>query len=119
MLLMAAPRRPPEQPIDLNTATMTELMQLPRVGPRTAERIQAFRREQGPFRRPEELMNIKGIGEKTFRRLRRHILVAGAPAPLDPAGAGAADAADGAAPADPAADARGCPRCRRSRRPGP
>jgi len=76
-LLLAAPRPAPERPVNLNTATVTELMQLPRVGPRTAERIVAFRREHGPFQRPEELMNVKGIGEKTFRRLQRHITVDG------------------------------------------
>ena len=75
LLLMAAPRRPPEQPVNLNTATLTELMQLPRVGPRTAERSLAFRQDHGPFQRPEELMNVKGIGEKAFLRLRPHILV--------------------------------------------
>jgi competence protein ComEA len=97
------------------------------VGPRTAERILAFRREQGPFRRAEELMNVKGIGEKAFRRMRRHILVDGVPASADPAGAEAADAAGapgGAGAADPDPDARGS--CgggrslrRRTRRPAP
>ncbi len=76
-LLQGAPRPLPERPVNLNTATATELMQLPRVGPRTAQRILAFRLEHGPFRRPEDLMNIKGIGEKTFLRLRPHITVDG------------------------------------------
>jgi competence protein ComEA len=77
-LLLAGSRRLPDHPINLNTATVTELMQLPRVGPRTAERIVAFRREHGPFSRPEELMNVKGIGEKAFQRLQPYITVAGA-----------------------------------------
>ena len=71
----AGPRRPPERPVNLNTATRSELMQLPRVGPRTAERILAFRQEHGPFQRPEELMQIKGIGPKSFQRLQAHIRV--------------------------------------------
>ena len=75
MVGAAAPRRPPERPVNLNTATLTELLQLPRVGPRTAERIVAFRREHGPFQRPEELMNVKGIGPKAFQRLQPHITV--------------------------------------------
>jgi competence protein ComEA len=91
-LLAAAPRRPPAQPIDLNTATRTELLQLPRVGPRTAERILAFRQAHGPFLRAEELMAVKGIGEKTFIRLQPYIRVSGVGAPpswADPAaGAG-------------------------------
>ncbi len=64
-----APRQP-QHPVNLNTATVTELMQLPRVGPKTAERIIAFRKEHGGFQRPEELMNVKGIGEKGFARIK-------------------------------------------------
>ena len=52
-------------------------MQLPRVGPRTAERIIAYREANGPFQRPEDLMNVKGIGEKTFLRLQPYITVEG------------------------------------------
>ncbi len=76
-LLAGAPRRPPERPVNINTATATELMQLPRVGPRTAERIIAYREANGPFQRPEDLMNVKGIGEKTFLRLQPYITVEG------------------------------------------
>ncbi len=71
--LSGTPRPLPERPVNLNTATATELMQLPRVGAKTAERILAFRREHGPFRRLEEIMNVKGIGEKAFLRLRPYL----------------------------------------------
>jgi competence protein ComEA len=71
--LPAAPRRLPERPVNLNTASVTELLQLPRVGPRTAERIVAWREEHGRFRRPEDLMNVKGIGEKAFQRMKAHV----------------------------------------------
>ena len=47
-LLSAGPRRPPERPVNINTATVTELMQLPRVGPKTAQRIIAFRARAVP-----------------------------------------------------------------------
>jgi competence protein ComEA len=76
-LLWAGSRPLPQHPVNLNTATVTELLQLPRVGPKTAQRIVAFREAHGPFQRPEDLMNVKGIGEKTFQRLRPHITVAG------------------------------------------
>ena len=74
-VILAAGAMPPEHPIDLNTATATELMQLPRVGARTAERILAFRQAHGPFRRIEEVMSVKGIGEKQFRKLAPYLRV--------------------------------------------
>jgi len=77
--LGAAPTRAPRQPqrpVNLNTATVTELMQLPRVGQRTAERILAFRQQHGGFRRVEELMNVKGIGEKSFAKLKPFLSLA-------------------------------------------
>lgn len=55
--------------VNLNTATVAELQRLPGVGPARAEAIVAYR-ERRPFRRVEELMRIRGIGRKTFRRLR-------------------------------------------------
>ncbi|BDU72113.1 ComEA family DNA-binding protein [Mesoterricola silvestris] len=79
MPLQGGKAKAPPEPIDLNTATATELMQLPRVGARTAARILDYRRTHGPFRKPEEIMNIKGIGEKAFLRLRPHLRAGEAP----------------------------------------
>ena len=70
---LLAGNRPPQHPVDLNAATATELMQLPRIGARTAARILEYRQRQGPFQRPEELMNVKGIGEKAFKRLAPYL----------------------------------------------
>lgn len=80
-LPLASAERAPLRPVNLNTATATELMQLPRVGAVTAERIVAFRKQHGGFRRVEELMNVKGIGEKSFHRLRPHLTLSPAPKP--------------------------------------
>jgi competence protein ComEA len=77
-LLLAGPRRPPERPVNLNTATVTELMQLPRVGIKTAQRIVEFREAHGAFQRLEDLMNVKGIGEKAFARLQPYLTLDGA-----------------------------------------
>ena len=71
----AAPKAPAHA-INLNTASATELVQLPHIGPQTAERIVLFRKEHGSFKRPEELMNVKGIGEKSFARLKPFVTVA-------------------------------------------
>lgn len=56
--------------VELNTATAPELRTLPGVGERTAERIIEYREEHGGFEKIEDLMNVRGIGEKTFLRLR-------------------------------------------------
>jgi len=73
--------RAPQRPVNLNTATVTELMQLPRVGQKTAERILVFRKQHGGFQRPEELMNVKGIGEKSFAKLKPFLSISPAPQP--------------------------------------
>jgi len=75
-----APKAPkaPAHAINLNTASATELMQLPHIGQKTAERIVAFRKEHSGFRRPEELMDVKGVGEKSFAQLRPYLTVASA-----------------------------------------
>ena len=78
-LPLASAERAPLRPVNLNTATATELMQLPRVG--AGGSIVALRTGHGGFRRVEELMNVKGIGEKSFHRLRPHLTLGPAPKP--------------------------------------
>lgn len=58
--------------IDINTAGISELMQLPGVGPSIAARIVEFRKTH-PFDRPEHLMRVRGIGPKTFSKLSARI----------------------------------------------
>jgi comEA protein len=61
--------------IDLNTAGRTALDSLPGVGPRTAELIIEYRTESGGLKKVEDLMNVKGIGEATFLRIRELVRV--------------------------------------------
>ena len=61
--------------VNLNTATLKELDALPGVGPSTAKNIIAYREAHGGFAAPEEIMNVKRIGEKTFDKLKAHITV--------------------------------------------
>ena len=61
--------------IDLNTADGPALESLPGVGPRTAELIIEYRTEVGGFKKVEELMNVRGIGEATFLRIRELVRV--------------------------------------------
>ncbi len=61
--------------IDLNTATLSQLDSLPGIGPVIAERILELREKSGPYKRIEDLMNIRGIGEKKFLKLKDLITV--------------------------------------------
>ena len=61
--------------VNLNTATVEELQALPGIGPVLAQRIVEHRTTRGPFQRPEELIEVKGIGPRTFERLRPYVTV--------------------------------------------
>ncbi len=65
-----------EGTLNLNTATKTQLMLLPGVGPATADKVLAYR-EHRQFQRPAHIMRIKGIGKKTFAKLRPYLAVEG------------------------------------------
>lgn len=59
--------------VDLNSAGKDELCVLPEIGPALAQRILDYRAEHGPFRSCEDLMNVKGIGEKKFAKIRPYL----------------------------------------------
>ncbi|MCG8393958.1 MAG: helix-hairpin-helix domain-containing protein [Pseudomonadales bacterium] len=61
--------------INLNTASVSELQELKGVGPKTAESIVQWRDNQGPFTSVDQLLAIKGIGEKTLAGMRDQIIV--------------------------------------------
>lgn len=65
-----------EGQININTATMAELEQLPGVGPAIAERIVSYRKDT-PFKQRNQIMRIKGIGEKTFAKIKDYLVVEG------------------------------------------
>ena len=50
--------------VNINTASVEELTQLDKVGPKTAERIVAYRDANGPFKSVDDLKNVKGVGDK-------------------------------------------------------
>jgi competence protein ComEA len=66
----------PAPPLNLNTATAADLEKLPGIGPATAARILEYRQKNGAFKKTEELMNIQGIGEKSFLKLKSLVTVA-------------------------------------------
>lgn len=62
--------------LNLNTATPSQLDQLPGVGAKAAERILEYRKKT-PFTRVEELVKVKGFGKKKFDKLKAHLAVTG------------------------------------------
>jgi competence ComEA-like helix-hairpin-helix protein len=65
-----------EGTLNLNTATAEQLDLLPGVGPSTAEKIVTYR-EAHAFRSTKQLLRIKGIGRKTYDRIRPFVVVTG------------------------------------------
>ena len=65
-------------PLNLNSASVAQLEALPGIGRATAERIVEYRQKSGGFKKPEDLMNVRGIGEKSFLKLKPLITVASA-----------------------------------------
>lgn len=61
--------------VNINTADQAQLETLPRIGPVTAKKIIDYREQNGAFKMKEDLMNIPGIGEKTFEGLKDLIAV--------------------------------------------
>lgn len=61
--------------VNLNTATVEQLQTLPGVGPAIAKRILEHRAKHGKFNRIEDLINIQGIGEKKFQKIKDRLVV--------------------------------------------
>lgn len=68
---------PSHRAVNINQATSAELAHLPRVGTKLADRIVAHRTQHGPFKRAEDLMEVKGVGDKMFATLKPYLTVAG------------------------------------------
>jgi competence protein ComEA len=67
--------------MNLNLATAAQLERLPRIGPALSGRIVAYRDAHGPFRQVSDLVEVRGIGEKTLAKVKPYVFVEGASAP--------------------------------------
>jgi competence protein ComEA len=63
--------------VNVNQASSAEIARLPRVGAKLADRIVEHRKDHGPFKRVEDLMEVKGVGEKMFASLKPYLAVSG------------------------------------------
>jgi competence protein ComEA len=74
----AAAAKAPAAVVNLNTATVEQLDGLPGIGPSMAARIVEYRQKNGAFKKIEDLMNVRGIGEKNFLKLKPLVTVGAA-----------------------------------------
>ena len=72
--MLVIPQKRAQKRISLNTASAEELDALSGVGPAIAQRIIAYR-QQKPFETIEEIMEVKGIGEKMFEKIKEEIML--------------------------------------------
>jgi competence protein ComEA len=63
--------------VNINQATAEQIAMLPRIGAKVATRVLDYRKSHGPFAKPENLMEVKGIGEKLFLTLKPYVAVSG------------------------------------------
>ena len=76
---MAAGKPAPTAKVNLNTASIEQLTTLPGVGPKLAARIVEYRQKSGAFRSTQELINVQGIGEKSYAKIEAWLSVGEAP----------------------------------------
>ena len=83
-------KKPPERPVNINTANSEELQQVPGIGPATAQKILQMRKSYGPFRSVDDLLAIRGLGEKRLNKMRKYLTIGKATTPKNAAPAQAA-----------------------------
>jgi competence protein ComEA len=76
-----AKKKLPAHPINLNTASAPELEQVPGIGPSTAAKILQMRKSYGAFKSVNDLLAVKGIGEKRVEKMRKYLTVNKPPPP--------------------------------------
>ena len=76
---LAAAKPAPTAKVNINTASVEQLTTLPGVGPKLAARIVEYRQKSGAFRSAQDLINVRGIGEKNFAKIEAWLTVGEAP----------------------------------------
>jgi competence ComEA-like helix-hairpin-helix protein len=83
---LAAKKKPPTQPVNLNTATSEQLQLVPGIGPATADKILKMRKSYGPFKSVDDLLAIRGLGPKRLEKMRKYLITgkSATPKPASP-----------------------------------
>src|SRR5262245_52007628 len=83
-VVFSGKKKPPLKPVNINTANSAELQQVPGIGPATADKILKMRKSYGPFKSVDDLLAIRGLGQKRLDKMRKYLTV-GKVAPPKPA----------------------------------
>jgi competence ComEA-like helix-hairpin-helix protein len=68
-----AKKKPPEKPVNINTASSAQLQEVPGIGPATAEKILQMRKSYGAFKSVDDLLAIRGLGPKRLEKMRKYL----------------------------------------------
>jgi competence ComEA-like helix-hairpin-helix protein len=98
LAVASATKKPPTEPININSADSAQLQLVPGIGPSTAEKILQMRKSYGAFKSVNDLMAIRGIGPKRLEKMRKYLTV----------GKSATPAANATQPAN-------CPECTKTK----
>jgi competence protein ComEA len=69
------PENTAQKPININSATATELQEIPGIGPVMSDKIIQYRSEHGLFRKLEDIKKVSGIGDKTYAKMKPYICI--------------------------------------------
>ena len=83
--LSANKKKPPTKPVNINKASSEELQQVPGIGPATAQKILQMRKSYGPFKSVDDLLAIRGLGQKRLDKMRKYLTVGNISPPKSPA----------------------------------
>jgi len=75
LVLFQIPAYPRQEQINVNTATIEELMRLPGIGPTLAARIVEYRTKHGFFKRPQEIIIVRGMSARRYRQIAHLIRI--------------------------------------------
>jgi len=73
--LLAGRKKPPAQPVNINTANSEQLQLVPGIGPATADKILQMRKSYGAFKSVDDLLAIRGLGPKRLEKMRKYLTI--------------------------------------------